>query len=79
MDTLGNSTLVEKDENKLNTTEKPVLSEHRGKNQLLFPVIKKDPLDIKVQKFLNWSLSKMVTSLMEMKIFLNQHCQNYQC
>ncbi|XP_005880245.1 PREDICTED: sentrin-specific protease 7 isoform X4 [Myotis brandtii] len=34
-DTLGNATLVEKDENKLNTIEKPVLSEHSEGNQSL--------------------------------------------
>nr|XP_031312383.1 sentrin-specific protease 7 isoform X4 [Camelus dromedarius] len=32
-DTLGNSTLAEKDENELNTIEKPVLSEHSEGNQ----------------------------------------------
>lgn len=34
-DTLGIATLVEKDENKLNTIEKPVLSEHSEGNQSL--------------------------------------------
>ncbi|XP_070262159.1 sentrin-specific protease 7 isoform X1 [Myotis yumanensis] len=34
-DTLGNATLVEKDEKKLNTIEKPVLSEHSEGNQSL--------------------------------------------
>nr|KAF6478505.1 SUMO specific peptidase 7 [Molossus molossus] len=34
-DTLGNSTLVEKDESMLNTIEKPVLSEHSEGNQSL--------------------------------------------
>lgn len=34
-DTLENATLVEKDENKLNTIEKPVLSEHSEGNQSL--------------------------------------------
>ncbi|XP_036301328.1 sentrin-specific protease 7 isoform X6 [Pipistrellus kuhlii] len=34
-DTLGNTTQVEKDENKMNTIEKPVLSEHSEGNQSL--------------------------------------------
>lgn len=34
-DTLGNATQVEKDENKLNTIEKPVLSEQSEGNQSL--------------------------------------------
>lgn len=34
-DTLENSTLIEKDENELNTKEKPVLSEHSEGNQSL--------------------------------------------
>uniref|UniRef100_A0A452RRV5 SUMO specific peptidase 7 n=1 Tax=Ursus americanus TaxID=9643 RepID=A0A452RRV5_URSAM len=37
-DTVGNSTLLEKDENELNTIEKPVLSEHSEGNQSLISV-----------------------------------------
>lgn len=37
-DTVGNSTLLEKDENELNAIEKPVLSEHSEGNQSLMSV-----------------------------------------
>ncbi|XP_036914863.1 sentrin-specific protease 7 isoform X4 [Sturnira hondurensis] len=58
-DTLGTSTRVEKDEDKLNTIEKPVLSEHSEGNQLLIlaePIVvssdEEGPIEHKSSEFL---------------------------